>query len=536
MTKQNNFERKEFWKAIVAFTVVLALVLPGAVAFANDEKTSLVRELDMSASYLTAQATKITMAEKFDNVASIGDGSTIIYDTEYDDYHPTVAGDSSGRFFAAFELTMDETDYFPDFWYSLDGGVTWDEAGYFTESIGAQYSDADSNEHGFYATFGASTDDIGGLWLVDGSDISNIGGYVWPFGNNGINDFRHPGISCFTHPSEAWNWGGQGLIGYNGYQGNNVDGCAFIFYQTDAAGYATVGWMIDGSVPLGNCVHADFAIDEVTKESYAVYDQEVDPNLIVRKDNFMTHAFVSGSDIGDGVTNIMNPSIEANNDVVIIVADSDDVVVCFYSSNGFASVQQSTVEADAAFPEVILSPDGTFVCSYIKDGVLYTETSADGAVWADPEAVADNQVNDEFASHDLAKGVMGVFGIWEDTRSTDIDIYFADVISVEVPILEITSIVGGLGVSATVKNTGTAATMNVTWSISVTGGLLGFINKTVDGTIASLAVDEESDPLKTGIFFGLGKIVVEVTATCDEGASDEEIATGTQIIIFTRIS
>jgi len=37
--KQNNFKRREIWKAIVVFTVVLALVLPGAVAFANNEET-----------------------------------------------------------------------------------------------------------------------------------------------------------------------------------------------------------------------------------------------------------------------------------------------------------------------------------------------------------------------------------------------------------------------------------------------------------------------------------------------------------------
>ncbi|GAJ25064.1 unnamed protein product, partial [marine sediment metagenome] len=111
--------------------VIVGLMITSAVSISaelSEEETSLVRELDLTAGYLTAQATKITMTEKkSDNVASIGDGSTIIYDTEFDDYHPTVAGDTSGRFFAGFELTMDEIDYFPDFWYSLDGGTTWDE-------------------------------------------------------------------------------------------------------------------------------------------------------------------------------------------------------------------------------------------------------------------------------------------------------------------------------------------------------------------------------------------------------------------------
>lgn len=525
---------------IWAITLIIAgLMTTSAVSIPTErsEETTLVRELDLTSSYLTAEATKITMTEKkSDNVASIGDGSIIIYDTEYDDYHPTVAVDSSDRFFAGFELTTDNTDYYPDFWYSLDGGVTWEEAGYFVESLGSEYPDADSNEHGFYATFGASIDNPGGLWLVVGSDLSNIGGYVWPFGNSGINDFRYPGISCFTHPNEDWNWGGQGLIGYNGYQGNDADGCAFVFYQTDETGYATVGWMVDGGVPLGDCVHADFAIDEVTRESYAVYDQEVDPDLIVRKDNFITHQFIGGYGVGDGVTNVMNPSIEANNDTIIVVADSDDDVVCFYSSNGFTSVQQSTVESDAAYPEVILSPDGTFVCSYIKDGVLYTETSADGATWDDQEVVADNQVNDELQAHDLAKGVDGVYGIWEDNRSEDLDIYFAEVTTdIEVPILDIISIAGGLGVTATIKNIGTGAATDVELSLRVTGGILGLINKNESATVASLAIDEETT-ISTGMVLGLGAVEIVATVTCAEGSSDEETTDGTQIIIFTKVN
>ncbi|GAJ17198.1 unnamed protein product, partial [marine sediment metagenome] len=45
------------------------------------------------------------------------------------------------------------------------------------------------------------------------------------------------------------------------------------------------------------------AIDEVTTMSYAVYDQEINPDLIVRKDNFMTHQFIGGYNVGDGITN-----------------------------------------------------------------------------------------------------------------------------------------------------------------------------------------------------------------------------------------
>lgn len=104
------------------------------------------------------------------------------------------------------------------------------------------------------------------------------------------------------------------------------------------------------------------------------------------------------------------------------------------------------------------------------------------------------------------------------------------------PILEIIVIEGGLGVSAIVKNTGNADATDVLWNISVTGGILKLIDVAVEDTLAGLAVDEESEPLKTGLFFGLGKIAIDVTVTCDEGFSDSETATGMQIIIFTRVN
>ena len=134
-----------------------------------------------------------------------------------------------------------------------------------------------------------------------------------------------------------------------------------------------------------------------------------------------------------------------------------------------------------------------------------------------------NQVNDRFGAHDLAKGVMGVFGVWEDTRSADLDIYFAEVIGVEVPILEIISIVGGIGVTATIKNTGTAAATDVELGLTVTGGLFGLINKETTDTITTLAVDAE-ETVTSGLILGLGPIAITVTATADGAMSGEESA------------
>lgn len=105
----------------------------------------------------------------------------------------------------------------------------------------------------------------------------------------------------------------------------------------------------------------------------------------------------------------------------------------------------------------------------------------------------------------------------------------------EEPKIDIISIKGSLGVTATIKNIGEAEATNVKWTIAVTGGLLGFITKDKNDTEETLAIDGEIT-VNSGIILGFGKIAITVTAECDEGSSDEESASGTQIIIFSLVS
>jgi hypothetical protein len=65
-------------------------------------------------------------------------------------------------------------------------------------------------------------------------------------------------------------------------------------------------------------------------------------------------------------------------------------------------------------------------------------------------------------------------------------------------------------------------------TITVIGGIFGFINKTVTREVD--VKSGESTKISTGILFGLGGISITVTTP-----HDDETATGTQIIIFTLV-
>jgi hypothetical protein len=96
--------------------------------------------------------------------------------------------------------------------------------------------------------------------------------------------------------------------------------------------------------------------------------------------------------------------------------------------------------------------------------------------------------------------------------------------TVEAPAITIT-IKGGLGVSATIKNTGTANLTNISWSITLDGKLV-FVGKSKTGTIAALAPGD-SQVVKDLLVIGFGKTGIAV-----EAAGVEESATGTVILFL----
>jgi nitroreductase len=95
------------------------------------------------------------------------------------------------------------------------------------------------------------------------------------------------------------------------------------------------------------------------------------------------------------------------------------------------------------------------------------------------------------------------------------------------PVLEI-GIKGGLGLTVTLSNTGTADATNITWKITTDGGLIIPTQKT--GSIPEILMGGQSKIRPW--MFGLGKSIITVSATADGEISAERIVTGTFLMFI----
>jgi len=87
------------------------------------------------------------------------------------------------------------------------------------------------------------------------------------------------------------------------------------------------------------------------------------------------------------------------------------------------------------------------------------------------------------------------------------------------------TIKGGIGVSATIKNTGTTLLTNIDWTIKLDGKMI-FVGKTKGDTITSLAAGD-SVIVKNLLVIGFGKTNINVTAGDVEASK-----TGTVLLFF----
>jgi outer membrane protein assembly factor BamB len=122
--------------------------------------------------------------------------------------------------------------------------------------------------------------------------------------------------------------------------------------------------------------------------------------------------------------------------------------------------------------------------------------------------------------------------VTDATHNTVSDTTLVTISTAAAPKLIISSITGGFGVSAIIKNNGTANATNVRWSIRLNGGIIILGNETT-GMIDTLAPGAE-ETIKSGLILGFGRTTIIVTAICNEasGSSAENIASGFVFLFF----
>ena len=207
-----------------------------------------------------------------------------------------------------------------------------------------------------------------------------------------------------------------------------------------------------------------------------------------------------------------DPDVAASGSNVAIVYMTNDNIFgdwdirCTYSHDDGETWETSVVTedhpVDEVNPAVYMSGDTVF-CAYIKEGNLYLVKSEDGgATWGEPERINDEDgtVVEEYRSVDINAG--GI--VWTDNRDGHKNIYYAPL---PAAILNVGSISGGMGIKATVTNTGTEDATGVAWSIDVSG--LVFVGGHTEGTVDVPAGGEAT--ISSGLVFGIGPGTITVT-------------------------
>lgn len=561
-----NKKKKYFFEAAIAL-VVLALVLPGSATFANNDEIIENQSVGVPitrTNIMSVESTKEKMLPTQTTTSEQILGIDFpVFSTENNCQNPGIVTDGLGNILVLTEDLVDPSA--TNIWgrWSTDSGENWIDASYITgwmfpDDVGRPKIDYKEGMTS-WGTVTPGSDLYATAFYIDFPDITDPsvpsptsdGWAAWSVDWGAAHDFSYfdsADVACYpntpgTSPSDDF----FGVIAITGDRppGDNYEDNTMMFSFFVAGGQVTIISFhnMDEDVEKISC-----DIDQSLAQYYWVceYVSETDPtdsgSYFVKAPVFDgTDDWWLGSSGFPGFlfADVYNPNMVAADGSVYIVGETaENDIVCLYSSNAGTSFGSSditsTVESES-YPTVAIVED-EIVCSYIRNGDLYVSVSADGGqTWT--ETV--DPINDEsgtVANQYCSAGMDGPYVAWTDERNDPTEIYFDTTLEPpKYPILEIIVIEGGLGVSAIVKNTGDAAATNVLWNISVTGGILKLIDVAAGDILTGLAVDEESEPLKTGLFFGLGKIAIEVTVTCDEGSSDSETATGTQIIIFTKI-
>jgi len=457
-----------------------------------------------------------------------------VVNTEDDELHPAITTYANGLLWGGYTLELSFIENNINFIYSGDNGDTWEVPNGLNPEIGyLDYLSVSSNDVGVVATFQPDPA-LSEQWRIimpDPLDAATWDGSVWDWSTFDYYDFKKLSVAGYTldditNTEEYYGW----MVGTVSTTGD-LDMPAFFFANGEDSGS---GWIWTWGDPNAQCLNGSVAIDDSNAKMYSVWENinhTTGQRDVLIATGFLTDYTASQyRDWGPDPTWQMlggyqvndHPDVAASNGYVYIAVESDNALICFYSSDDGETWQESTIVSDGRFPSVTAAGDEATVSFVDSAGDLFTTTSEDGGVsWNAPEQINDvaGSVVQEYGTTEITS-----FGhlLWTDARAGNKDVYYE--IGKSSPIISIESVSGGFGVSATVTNSGTADASDVEWSMSFDGGV--FVGAEKSGTISSLGIGDTAT-ISSGFVFGLGG--TDVTIRVDTA---REEASGTVVLFF----
>jgi len=495
-------------KAIITMAILVAalMVVPAALSATMGSTTAPVSENDVKIVGLP--------------IGTNGFGDTLVAGGDNDEFEPVIEADSNGNLLVAYteQLGVFESDVLLA--SSTNGGSSWNVISPpWGDLEGLQYSPSMIYYPDGGAIVGTFADNTGGWQMFFSvADISDETTYAYN-GWGGFDEISSSTVSYATFddgtkiivtPLTGTTSGFEGtcMWAYADFTEMTGWGGSYYYDAQSVTGEYTDANNMEGFAFTGN--HYGFVCDafRTSTDTYqpiikwTKYEEE--PDLEYTSHQFWLEEQIEAKDpdaVGTGnniyvVYQAYNPSF------------GDYDIKCKYSHDGGASWDESFPAAaqlvDETNPAVYASGSNVYVV-YIKQGNLYLVESEDGGVtWGDPEQVNENAgsvVAEDGAAYISKAGI-----VWVDNRNGNKDIYYA---TLPAPAISVKAISGGMGVTATIDNTGSVDASGVEWSIQLSG--LIFMGKEATGTIDTLAAGGETT-VSTGLVFGIGPTTITVTA------------------------
>lgn len=211
-------------------------------------------------------------------------------------------------------------------------------------------------------------------------------------------------------------------------------------------------------------------------------------------------------------------------------ADSDGSVYCLLPGPRIGKIDSATGEVlfqtdligtpgEYLSPHLAVDSEGTVFCSNggFANGRVWVLSSELTPLWN--VSVVNINIGGPALGHE---GVLLLCGTGTTMRAYQ----------TAQPVLVLNITVMSTKVSASIQNVGQKNATNLSWRITVNGGVFSRINLSDAGVVASLGINEQVDVALSRMVFGFGKISITVVVTCDEAVSAKKTIDGFVVLFF----